>query len=241
MIRQHVKMKHKQKKDKIRWRGHEVSRIEAFTDAVFAFAVTLLIVSLEVLKTFDKLVEELIGFIPFGFGFMFLFYIWGLHHEFFRRYALNDGYTHALSAILIVVVLFFVYPLKFLASFIIALIAESKLILEGKDVYKLMIIYSGAFMAVFTLLFLMYRHALNCRDELELTESEVFETKTTMYDQAIMLSIGTASILLALLLPRMPFFSGIIYAFSGIPIGIMKSRRGKIHRLKFGVVEKKED
>ena len=29
-------------------RGHEVKRIEAFSDAVFAFAVTLLIVSLEV-------------------------------------------------------------------------------------------------------------------------------------------------------------------------------------------------
>jgi hypothetical protein len=32
-----------------RWRGHEITRIEGLSDAVFAFAVTLLVVSLEVM------------------------------------------------------------------------------------------------------------------------------------------------------------------------------------------------
>ena len=35
----------KQQKDRINWRGHEIVRIEAFSDAVFAFAVTLLSVA----------------------------------------------------------------------------------------------------------------------------------------------------------------------------------------------------
>jgi len=39
-----------------RWRGGEITRLEGFTDAVFAFAVTLLVVSLEVLHTFDELI-----------------------------------------------------------------------------------------------------------------------------------------------------------------------------------------
>lgn len=38
--------------NEFRFRGHEVRRIEAFSDAVFAFAVTLLIVSLEVPRSF---------------------------------------------------------------------------------------------------------------------------------------------------------------------------------------------
>ncbi len=36
---------------KFRWCSHEISRIEGLSDAVFAFAVTLLVVSLEVPRT----------------------------------------------------------------------------------------------------------------------------------------------------------------------------------------------
>lgn len=44
-----------------RWRGGEVSRIEGFSDAVFAFSVTLLVVSLEVPKTFNDLMMTMLG------------------------------------------------------------------------------------------------------------------------------------------------------------------------------------
>jgi uncharacterized membrane protein len=38
-----------------RWRSHDISRFEGLSDAVFGFAITLLIVSLEVPRTFDEL------------------------------------------------------------------------------------------------------------------------------------------------------------------------------------------
>jgi hypothetical protein len=51
------------------WRGQNVSRVERFSCAVFAFAITLLTVSLEVPETFDELLavyplltNELLGF-----------------------------------------------------------------------------------------------------------------------------------------------------------------------------------
>ncbi len=41
--------------DGFRMRGREVTRLESFADAIFAFALTLLIVSLEVPKSFADL------------------------------------------------------------------------------------------------------------------------------------------------------------------------------------------
>ena len=48
-------------KEGFRWRGEEITRIEGLSDAVFGFAVALLIVSTEVPKTFDALLPHHAG------------------------------------------------------------------------------------------------------------------------------------------------------------------------------------
>jgi Endosomal/lysosomal potassium channel TMEM175 len=65
-----------------RWRGGEISRLEGLSDAVFAFAVTLLVVSLEVPKTFDELLQVLRGFFAFAVCFGILFWVWYDHYRF---------------------------------------------------------------------------------------------------------------------------------------------------------------
>src|SRR5689334_19676051 len=101
------------RRDGFRWRGHEVTRIEGFSDAVFAFAVTLLVVSLEVPKTFSELMGVMRGFLPFAVCFGLLMMVWREHYLYFRRYGLQDNVVFWLNAVLLFVVLFYVYPLKF--------------------------------------------------------------------------------------------------------------------------------
>src|SRR2546423_12115859 len=86
---------------KFRWRSHEISRIEGLSDAVFAFAVTLLVVSLEVPKTFNELAETMRGFGAFAISFVLLFGVWFNQYKFFRRYGLQDTVTVLLNAALL--------------------------------------------------------------------------------------------------------------------------------------------
>src|SRR5438034_9670893 len=97
----------------------EVSRIEGFSDAVFAFAVTLLVVSLEVPHTFEELWLAMHQFFAFAICFALLFQVWWRHYNFFRRYGLEDAPTIVLTGILLFVVLFYVFPLKFVFTLVV--------------------------------------------------------------------------------------------------------------------------
>ncbi|MEY2501556.1 MAG: hypothetical protein QOI07_1890, partial [Verrucomicrobiota bacterium] len=82
-------------------RSHDISRLEAFSDAVFAFALTLLVVSLQVPKSYDELMNLMIGFPAFACCFGVLVWIWYEHNLFFRRYGLQDPYTVFLNGTLL--------------------------------------------------------------------------------------------------------------------------------------------
>ncbi len=110
MTSQHTP-KERTKETDFRLRGTEVTRVEAFSDVVFGFALTLLVVSLEVPHTFNQLLAAMSGFVPFAVSFTILAQVWWVHHNFFRRYGLQDGATILLNLILLFVILFYVYPL----------------------------------------------------------------------------------------------------------------------------------
>src|SRR5881392_2375631 len=100
-----------------RLRGQEITRLESFSDAVFGFALTLLAVSLDVPKTFSDLVTTMRGFPAFALCFLFLALIWNGHYRYCRRYDLDDGTARFLTCVMLFLVLFYVYPLKFLFNF----------------------------------------------------------------------------------------------------------------------------
>src|SRR5689334_20313949 len=99
-----------------RIRSREVSRLEGLSDAVFGFAITLLVVSLEVPNTFDELMTLMRGFVAFAASFAVLIMIWYEHYTFFRRYGLEDLWIIVLNSALLFVVVLYIYPLKFMFS-----------------------------------------------------------------------------------------------------------------------------
>ena len=219
-------------------RNHEIQRIETFSDGVFAFAVTLLIVSLEVPKSFDELVTTMRGFFAFGISFLILVMIWNEQHRFFRNYGLEDAWTLTLNGTLLFLVLFYVYPLKFLFSLMFGdqIYGEknSPFTISPHQVPSLMMIYSVGFMAIYTLFFLMYLHANQNYKKLGLTPVEKFDCKSGMYRLLIMVLAGLGSLITALLLKdEIAGMAGYVYFSIGPAIWLLFHFRTKNRKKLF--------
>jgi len=205
-----------------RWRGGEITRLEAFCDVVFGFALTLLVVSLEVPHSYSELIADMRGFLPFAVCFSQLVMIWVTHYRFSRRYGLQDSYT----------VLLYVYPLKFVFTLVISEVTGGDL---GRDLTfqnasTLMQIYAIGFGLVFLLFVLLYAHAYALRDKLELNKVELHETKMSMQSNAILALIGFASLLIAF---RSPAWAGWSFMLIGPALTLHGSLVGrKVRKLE---------
>lgn len=201
----------------------EVSRVEGFSDAVFAFAITLLVVSLEAPKTFHELMAVVRALPAFAVCFALLFQVWWRHYRFFRKYDLEDGYVIALTGLLLFVVLFYVYPLKFLWSVLLSPVASgghsTEEILTLAQVPMLFVIYGTGVLATFGILALLYAHAYRRRDQLELSAVEVLDARVDIYRNIGVASVGLVSMTLAVILgavaPRTVGIAGFFYAVIG--------------------------
>jgi low temperature requirement protein LtrA len=183
--------------DGFRLRGREVTRLESFADAVFGFALTLLVVSLDVPKNFDDLVKTMRGFPAFAVCFLLLILIWNSHYRFCRRYGLDDGMTRFLTCVLLFFVLFYVYPLKFLFNLsdnLVLRVGPSK----AADVVHvtvpqlsfLLLIYGLGFGAVYLAILLLYLHAYRLREALDLSDLERLDTRYHLGRIATLSAVG---------------------------------------------------
>jgi hypothetical protein len=209
-----------------RWRAGEITRPEAFCDVVFGFAITLLVVSLEVPHTYAELMADMRGFLPFAACFAQLAMIWRTHYKFSRRYGLEDPYTVFLNVVLLFLVLFYVYPLKFVFTLLFSEITGTDVTanMGWHEASVLMRIYAAGFAAVFLLFVLMYAHAYRLRRELGLNPVEVLETRFAMQENGLLGLVGVTSLLVAF---KSPGWAGWVYLAIGPLLGIHGSIFGK--------------
>jgi uncharacterized membrane protein len=212
------------------WRAGEITRLEAFCDVVFGFAITLLVVSLEVPRSFEELMSVMRGFLPFAACFAQFVLIWVTHYRFSRRYGLEDAYTVFLNVLLLFLVLFYVYPLKFLFTHLLGGMVgmESIESLSLTNTSLLMRVYGLGFAAVFALFALMYLHAYRLRVRLRLSPVEILVTRASLQDNIALMMFGLVSFSLAF---RQPGLAGMLYMGIGLFSWIHSSIMGKRIRL----------
>jgi uncharacterized membrane protein len=204
-----------------RYRGVQPGRLENFSDACFALAITMLLISTSPPTTFEQVRRFVWELIPFVLCITLIAMIWHEHFVFYFRYGLRNGPVIVLNTIFIVITLFYVYPLKFLTRTILLpltrLAGETEIfnemqgMIKARDWGALMMIYGYGFGAAstFLVLALMYRHALKMKSELELTEIEVFDTRTKIITNLCLASVPLLSATMAVILYGSPWAGAI--------------------------------
>jgi hypothetical protein len=244
MIRERMMGQQRVERGGFRWRGTEVSRLEALSDAVFGFAITLLVVSLEGPRSYADLVQTMRGFGAFAACFAIMFLVWFKQYRWFRRYGMEDSFTVWLNALLLFVIVFFVYPLKFVFGMVIGQLMGVELGMSGRgpgatriftaadQPGKMMVIFGVGYALVFLIFALMYHHSWRHREELDLDEVEGFETLTDIRESLINVAIAIASMILSVRYSA--GMGGFAYMMTGPILGAhgfwSGARRGKLDR-----------
>ena len=220
-------------KEQFKIRGENPTRLENFSDAVFAFSITLLMISLEVPKTFSRILELTDQMIAFAVTMIPMLIIWQQHRMFFRRYGLDDSTILKWNTALLFIVLIFIFPLKFLSLFLIRFLgmifwgAEDVFttMIEGNQVPLLMIYYGVGVLGILFVLSRFYKHALRKKEELELNN---FELKHTQYYKRLFSHLCFVPIIsMAFVLAFMyvdvtlaSIISGMLYSITGVVFAI---------------------
>jgi len=198
-------------KDGFRLRGTQMSRIDGFSDVVFGFALTLIVVSPEVPRTYDALHAVILGFFPFFICFVFFIAVWWAHFRFFRRFGLHDPATIVINSALLFTVLFFVYPLKFLFS---ASVFGQQVYSNPYQVRELMEIYGIGFAAIYFCLAALYLNAWRQRTQLRLNPVETTLVLSYFFDDIIFGIVGLCCSVIAHFLPPQEAGAAGLFFFS---------------------------
>jgi uncharacterized membrane protein len=144
------------------------NRLEAFSDGVFAIAITLLVLELNVPEgdhLWHQLKEEWPSFAAFFVSFWVIGIIWVNHHGVLDHLARADRGVLYLNLLLLFTVVFIPFPT--------ALLAEH--LKSGEDETVAAVVYSGAFVAMSVAYTFLWTYITNRKELLgvELTDEQI--------------------------------------------------------------------
>ncbi len=196
------------RKSGFRLRGAEMSRLETFADAAFAFALTLLVISFdEIPSSYDELVHALKSVPAFAASFAIIVMFWVAHRRWSERYGLDDAASTILTAMLVFVIMVYVYPLRAMTAASLNSMTGGWVPTELRfesfaQVRGIFVIYGSGWLIASLILVLLNRHALRRADSLDLNTLERSITGSEVQAWSLVGGFGLISILLALSLPE---------------------------------------
>ncbi len=193
------------RRDGFRQRGRDMTRIETLTDAAFAFALTMLVISVsQVPASYGEMVRLMRDVPAFVCAAAIMFMFWYAHHTWSRRFGLDDVPTVLLSFALVLTTLVYVFPLRFMTTTFMWFVSGGRLASDAPhvnpaDVNGMCLTYAIGFTVMCACIVLLNAHAWRRREALELDGRERFDTLCEIAAWCIVGSTGIAAIAIALL------------------------------------------
>ena len=193
--------------DGCRLRGIQMTRLETFIDAAFAFAVTMMVIAAE--RVPDDITTLLAAFkhVPaFIASIAVLGIFWRGHWLWSRRYGLEDGVSIFISWALLVTILIYIYPLKAIFGSMFYMLSDGAVgqglgVRSATQARTIFAIYAIGFTAISLEIQLLFLRAWQLRGPLRLNERELFLTREDVRGWSIPTAVGLTSLVLALTLP----------------------------------------
>jgi uncharacterized membrane protein len=190
-----------------RLRGMEMTRLETFIDAAFAFAISMLVIAPQQIP--DN-IEALLGAfknVPaFVASIIVLGIFWRGHWLWSRRYGLEDGVSIFISWALLVTVLIYIYPLKAIFSSMWFLLSNGQVgqrlgLRTDAEARAIFAIFAIGFTALALEIVLLNLRAWQLREPLRMDAREKFITRSEIFGWSVPVAVGLLSLGLALTLP----------------------------------------
>ena len=201
-----------------RLRGLETTRLETFIDAAFAFATTMLVISIgDIPKNFQDLIIAFKGIPAFLASFVSVLFIWLGHRKWSRRYGIENIKTIILSLSLIFLLLIYVYPLRLVFSALFAWISKgffpSEFVISSQnELITLFILYGLGFAFISLRIGLLYHTAKFYDYEEKLNSKEILLTSLERTNWITLSLTALLSTLFALSMPtNLAVYAGFIY------------------------------